>query len=281
MEDMNQVYVKKINGDMQLFSEEKLRCSLKFTGATDEQISKTMEYLGDKIFNGITTKSIYKLAFKELRKISRPLSAYYGTKRALLELGPDGFLFEKFIARIMSRLGYDTKTGVWIEGRCISHEVDVVAESDKKNILMECKFHNAHITNNDIKTALYIKARSNDISEGKYGPKYNEFWLVSNTKFSDDAIRYSTCAGLYLWGSNFPPQNTLQDTIRDHGLDPVTCLSSLRKGEKRMLLESDVFLTLELLENPKLLEDIGLEQTRISKVIFEIKKICKRSNYEC
>lgn len=278
---MNQVYVKKSNGDMQLFSEEKLRASLKFTGATEANIIHIMDYLSSKIYNGITTRSIYNLAFKELRKISRPLSAYYGTKRALLEMGPDGFVFEKYIARVMTSLGYDTKTGVFLEGKCISHEIDVVAQSDKKNILIECKFHNAHEKHNDIKTALYVKARANDILEGKFGDQYDEFWLVSNTKFSDDAIRYSTCAGLYLWGSNFPPQNTLQDTIRDNGLDPITCLSSLKKKEKKMLLDSDIFLASELLAKPDLLLDIGLEQVRISKVLTEIRKICKRSKNGC
>lgn len=273
---MNQIYVKKNSGEMQLFSEEKLKASLEFTGASEEDIQHIMNHLSAKIYDGITTRSIYNLAFKELRSISRPLSAYYGTKRALLDMGPDGFLFEKYIARIMSRLGFSTKTGVWIEGRCISHEVDVVAESSSKNILIECKFHNAHERHNDIKTALYVKARANDILEGKYGDKYDEFWLVSNTKFSDDAIRYSTCAGLHLWGSNFPPQDTLQDTIRDHGLDPITCLSSLKKGEKRMLLESDVFLTSEVFDSPNLLRDIGLDKIRIDKVISEIRKIKAR-----
>ena len=278
---MNQVYVKKSNGDMQLFSEGKLRASLKFTGASEDHITLILEYLSQKIYDGITTRSIYNLAFKELRKISRPLSAYYGTKRALLEMGPDGFIFEKFIARIMTYLGYESKNGIWIEGKCISHEIDVVAEGPKKNILMECKFHNVHDKHNDIKTALYIKARANDIFEGKFGDKYDEFWLVSNTKFSDDAIRYSTCAGLHLWGSNFPPQNTLQDIIRDNALDPVTCLSSLKKAEKKMLLDSEIYLATELKENPSLLHDIGLEETRINKVISEINKICKRSKNGC
>lgn len=266
---------------MQIFSEGKLRNSLKFTNASDEDVDNILDHLSGKIFDGITTGSIYNIAFKELRKISRPLSAYYGTKRALLELGPEGFLFEKYIARVMNKLGYDCKTGIWIEGRCVSHEVDVVAEGAEKNVLIECKFHNAHEKYNDIKTALYVKSRANDIQEGEFGDKYDEFWLVSNTKFSDDAIRYSTCAGLHLWGSNFPPQNTLQDVIRDKFLDPVTCLSTLRKSEKRMLLESDIFLAVDLRDKPSLLSDIGLEKTRIDRVLREIEKICKRSKNGC
>ena len=275
---MNKIYVTKSNGTQQLFSEEKLRNSLEFTGADANQIENVLNFVDKQIYDGITTRTIYKLAFKELRKISRPLSAYYGTKRALMELGPDGFLFEKFIARIFSHLGYQTNIGVWIEGKCIGHEIDVLAENGEKKIMVECKFHNSKERTNDVKTALYIKARANDIAQGTDNQGFDEFWFVSNTSFSDDAIRYSTCSGLYLWGANFPPQNTLQDTIRDNGLNPITCLSTLKKHEKQMLLDSDILITADLLDNQSLLYDIGLEKNRAKKVMHEINKLSKRKN---
>ncbi|MCP4912371.1 MAG: ATPase [Oligoflexia bacterium] len=269
---MNQIKVLKNNGQLQDFSYEKLRKSLEFTGANDEVVQKVLEYISDNVYEGITSRSIYNLAFKRLRTISRPLSAYYGTKRALMELGPDGYTFEKFVARLFQKLGYETKTNIYIEGKCVTHEVDVIAEG-KKNILVECKFHRTEDRRNDIKTALYVKARALDIEQGEIGHKYDEFWLVSNTSFSDDAIKYSTCAGLNLWGANFPPQNTLQDVIRDNNLHPITCLSSLRKSEKSMLIESEIFLIDEIKEKPKLLKDIGLTDSRITRVLNEIKKI--------
>jgi len=270
---MNQVYIKKSDGSMQLFSVDKLRASLEFTGASPEKIEKILEEVMAKVSDGISTQSIYKLAFKKLRQISRPMSAYYGTKRALLDLGPEGYHFERFIARMMGQLGYETKVGTYVEGRCISHEIDVIAQGHGKKILIECKFHNTKDKRNDIKTALYVKARSNDVFEGEFSRNYDEFWLVSNTSFSDVAIRYATCSGLHLWGANFPPQYTLQDVIRDKGLDSITCLSTLHKAEKNMLIESDIYLAKELLDNKNLLSDIGLEPTRISKVLNEIKKI--------
>lgn len=270
---MNNYSVKKSNGKVESFSKRKLRKSLLFTGASPAKVDQIMDEVSAKIFDGITTKSIYNMAFRALRKLSRPLSAYYGTKRALLELGPEGHHFEQFTSRILKRMGHDTKANVWIEGRCIEHEVDVIAEKDGKRILIECKFHNAHDKANDIKTALYVKARSQDIAEGKFGRKNDEFWLVSNTSFSDVATRYATCAGLHIWGSNFPPQNTLQDYIRDQKLDSITCLSGLNKTQKAMLLDSDVYLALELEEKPQLLDDIGLDLRKKKKVLSEIKKI--------
>ena len=119
------------------------------------------------------------------------------------------------------------------------------------------------------------EARSLHIFDGPHADTYDDFWLVSKTSFSEDAIRYATCAGLRLWGANFPPQNTLQDVIREQGLDPVTCLSTLKKNEKRMLIDSEILLVRDLLQNPNLLQDIGLGSTRIRRVISEGKKLIK------
>jgi hypothetical protein len=267
------INVRKETGHHQEYEKDKLINSLRYTGATPEQIDDICRCVEKSLHEGITTRKIYNIAFKRLRKISRPLSAYYGTKRALLDLGPDGFIFEKFVAKILENIGFEAITNVIIPGACVDHEVDVVAQNPQEHILVECKFHSTKERRNDLKTALYIKARSLDIFDGPQGGKYDEFWLISNTSFSEDAIRYSTCAGLRLWGANFPPQNTLQDVIRDNGLDPITCLASLKKGEKKMLLDSEVLMAKDIRSNPKTLKDIGLESTRIRRVLHEIDKI--------
>lgn len=267
------IQVKKSAGYMQTYDEEKLINSLTYTGATEEQIQEILKEVNKKMYEGIPTRKIFSLAFKKLRQISRPLSAYYGTKRALLELGPDGFLFEKFIARLYEKLGYKAINNIVVEGQCVEHEVDVVAENEHEKLLVECKFHASNDRRNDLKAALYIKARSLDIMDGPNGDEYDEFWLVSNTSFSDDAIRYATCAGLRLWGANFPPQNTLQDVVRDIKMDPITCLSSLRKTEKRMLLDSEILITEDIQNNPQVLRDIGLSSYRVDRVLNEINKL--------
>lgn len=267
------IQVKKSTGKYQDYSENKLINSLRFSGASEGQIDKIIEAINQEVYDGVTTRKIFSLAFKKLREISRPLSAYYGTKRALLELGPDGYVFEKYVARIMEFLDYETLTNIVVEGNCVEHEVDVIAKNDSEKILIECKFHQSSDRRNDLKTVLYVKARATDILTGPNEGHFTDMWLVSNTSFSDDAIRYATCAGLRLWGANFPPQNTLQDIIRDKHLDPITCLSALRKAEKRMLLESGVLLIKEISDNPQILKDIGLTSSRCKRVLHEIKKL--------
>ncbi len=276
---MVELQVLKQSGKSEDYSEEKLRRSLEFTGASQEQVNKVIKHVNKNLKPGITTRRIYTLAFSQLRKIARSLSAYYGTKKALCELGTDGYVFEKYIARILTYAGYDTVTNVEINGRCVPHEVDVIAdrkesaEHKAERILIECKFHQTDDRRNDLKTALYIKARSLDIEQGEQGANFSRFLLVSNTSFSGDAIRYASCAGLYIWGANFPPQSTLQDFIREYRLDPVTCLNSLRKAEKRMLIDSDIYLIRDILDSPEVLSDIGMEKYRAQRVINEIKKL--------
>lgn len=277
---MVELKVLKKSGQTEDYREEKLRRSLKFTKATDEQIEKVLHYVKAHLRPHISTRRIYTLAFNRLRKLGRPLSANYGTKKALLELGPDGFIFEQYTAKILEYLGYKTLTNVDILGKCVSHEVDVVAEKRKEEnqdklerLLIECKFHRSNERRNDLKTVLYIKARSEDIAAGPRKGDFTRFLLISNTSFSEEAIRYATCAELSIWGANFPPQNTLQDIIRQYRLDPVTCLASLKKAEKKKLLEKGVLLIRELLDNPKLLELIELDEQRAQKVFQEIRKL--------
>ncbi len=276
---MVELQVLKQSGKRESYSEEKLRRSLEFTGASAEQVNKVIKFVNRHLKPGISTSKIYSLAFSQLRKIAHSLSAYYGTKKALCELGPDGYVFEKYVARILTYAGYSTVTNVDIAGKCVNHEIDVIADKEDsvsdegERILIECKFHQTDDRRNDLKTALYIKARSLDIEQGERGADFSRFLLVSNTSFSGDAIRYASCAGLYIWGANFPPQSTLQDFIREFRLDPVTCLNSLRKGEKRMLIESEIFLIRDILDNPKVLQDIGMESYRAQRVVSEIKKL--------
>ena len=266
------IQVIKTSGVKEPFQVEKLQRSLQFTGASAELVHDITQQIEKRIYEGIPTRKIYDLAFSLLRKHSRSMSSYYGTKKALLSLGPDGFLFEKFVGVMLVHLGFEVSTNRIMAGRCIDHEIDVVGKKENKTILVECKFHNDASRSNDIKTALYVSARSEDLRKNAAN-EFDEFWLITNTTFSLDAIEYSACAGLQLWGANFPPQNTIQDMIRDYDLQPVTCLTSLRKNDIKRLLSKNVLLTKDLLQNPDILHELRIETKRINRILNEIRHI--------
>jgi hypothetical protein len=98
--------------------------------------------------------------------------------------------------------------------------------------------------------------------------------VVTNTRFSDDALQYGTCAGLKLIGWDYPATGSLKDQIDALGLYPITCLTSLTKNEKQYLLDKKIVLCLELNDNPKLLERAGVKAARMETVLQETRQLC-------
>jgi hypothetical protein len=82
-----------------------------------------------------------------------------------MELGPSGFPFEKYVAEILKYQGYRVEVGVIVEGFCVKHEVDIIAEKEAKHFMIECKFHNQPGTFCDVKIPLYINSRFLDIEK--------------------------------------------------------------------------------------------------------------------
>ena len=98
--------------------------------------------------------------------------------------------------------------------------------------------------------------------------------ISTNTKFSSDAIQYGNCAGLKLLGWDYPIKHSLKDIIDDLGLYPITCLTTLTRAEKQKLLDMKIVLCTEICANEKLLYDIGMNETKVKKVIEEGQQLC-------
>ena len=117
-------YIKKSSGQRERFSIKKFKRSLKKVGAPSGLIEEIVtEILKRPELD--TTHKVYAYAYKRLKRVDRPVAARYSLKHALYELGPQGFLFEKYIALIFNELGFSTRVGVTEQGACVEHEVDV------------------------------------------------------------------------------------------------------------------------------------------------------------
>ena len=171
------IQVTKKSGDLAPFSREKLRLSLIKSGASKKNIQHIISEIEKILYQGISTKEIYKKAFALLRKSSRPMAAKYKLKKAIMELGPSGFPFERYLAAILKEEGYTTKIGQIIQGMCVQHEVDVVAEKGNQRVIIECKFHtdSHHIC--DVKVPLYINSRFLDLEKQRMKKKSNDCTL--------------------------------------------------------------------------------------------------------
>lgn len=271
----NSLFIIKSNGTRELFDPAKLRESLQHSGASIEVINEIISHVTSEIKENSTTGEIYNHAFEILREKAKPVSLKYSIRHAVMELGPSGFPFEDYVAEIFRARGFETKTGQVVEGFCIPHEIDVVAWNKEKLIMVEAKFHNEIGTKSDVKVALYIKARFDDLRKVKFDfgglRDIDEAWLVTNTKFTSTAIEYALCeGGLKLVGWNYPPVSNLQQMITESKLHPLTCLTSLNGREKKELLLQGVVLCKSILERPELLTNIGVNTEKIKAVIEEI-----------
>lgn len=74
---------------------------------------------------------------------------------------------------------------------------------------------------------------------------------------------------------NHPKKGSLKERIDASGLHPVTCLTTLTKREKQLLLEKMIVLCKDISKDEKILLSIGLQETRIKKVLAEAKALCE------
>lgn len=276
------ISITKSDGTKQLFEEEKLISSLKRVGANPESIDDVVDEIGREIHDGMTTSEIYRRAFELLRKHSTKVAAKYSIRRAMIELGPDGFPFERFVARLFKMWGYDAVTDQVVLGKCVEHEVDVIAWKDDTLAMVEAKYHNEFGLKSDLKVSLYVKARYDDIQENEYDyggkkRKLSERWLITNTKFTDKAIQYSNCNNIKLLGWNYPEKGNLHQLIFENSLHPIACLSSLTRDQKRELAGLNIMVCLDLVGNPQVLSQIGVKPEEHEKILTEAQVVIEQA----
>lgn len=271
----------KSSGEKAKFSLDKLKASLNQIGADKQTVNQIIDKVRDEIYQGISTKEIYNRAYALLKKNKSHLASRYKLKKAIYELGPTGFPFERFIGAILKYSGYETEIGKTLLGQCVNHEIDVVAHKNDKTVVIECKFHREEGLKCNVKIPLYINSRYNDVkafwnSNPKNGIKLKEGWVVTNTRFTEDAIKYGKCVNLYLLSWDYPKNDGLKDRIDRLGLYPITVSTLLTNREKQFLLSRDVVLCRELIGDVFYLDHLGISETRKKRILNEIKMLCNR-----
>jgi len=299
------LFVRKEDGSREAFEQHKLYESLVKSGAEPHQADKivrqVIEGVRDEMLHPgtpqegridlaierhtdgilLTAGEIYKRAYDILKNASRIVAARYSLRRSLLSFGPTGFPFERYVAELFKAYyGYEVLTGQIVLGGCVPHEVDVVAWNSGKLVMAEVKYHSDAASKTDLKVALYVKARYQDLSGtvfdyGGYKQKIAEGWLITNTRFTETAIIYGQCQGLKMLSWDFPKQGNLQDLIEHTKLHPITCLTTLSENEKRILMDHQIVLVRTLYEQRRVLEQLGFQKAHIDEVFDEAAEILK------
>lgn len=260
-------YILKATGKKELFNEEKLRTSIERAGVPTELQEKAIIHIKSKLYENIPTREIYKHILEFLENSSYPFSrTKYSLKQAIMDLGPTGYPFEDYVSEILKLDGYNTQVRQILSGKCISHEIDIVAQKNNVSSMVECKFHNTPGTHSQVHVSLYTKARFDDIKERN---NLQEVWLVTNTKITSDALSYAICSNMKVISWDYPKNGSFRDLIEKYKLHPITTLTSLTTNQKQLLTGNHVVLTKDVCKNPSSLDILGLPKDKINSIVSE------------
>lgn len=268
-------FITKSSGEKEFFSLKKFSRSLRKAGASHALINDIINQI--KKMHPQSTQEIHNFAMNLLTKQSRPVAARYNLKQAIIQLGPVGYPFEQYIAKLLEADGYTTITNQIIQGVCITHEVDVIASKKSKSYLIECKFHNRIGLKSDVKIALYIQARFEDIVKAeKQNPSrtvLDQAWLWSNTQFTTDAIKYAECVNMRITGWSYPAGNSLAELVDRYKLHPITALTSIASRKKNILIQQGLILCRDLPAYKNKLPRLGFKPQEIERMLAEAQGI--------
>ena len=266
--------VKKYSGELVDFDINRLKGSLLKSGATADVVDDIWDTMKPSLYDGITTRALYTMAFRLLKKRAHSFAARYSLKKALRDLGPAGYHFEKWIGRLFEHAHYQTVTGQIINGNAVSHEVDVVAQNDTEMLAIECKFRNTVDAKISVTTPMYFLSRIKDLMgiDFTFFGKTRQFtsgWLVTNAYMTTDSIQFAEYYGVNLLAWDYPAETSIKRRVDNAGLYPVTCLTTIVKAEKELLLAQGCILVKDILDHPEYLETLGCAQRKQERIIQE------------
>ena len=274
------ITITKASGQQEKFELRKLVDSLVRSGAPPDIAAEIAQKVERQMPPFSHTKSIFRLAKKLLRQYNAVSGMKYSLKKALSALGPSGYPFEKYVARILKSHGYDVEVDKIVAGYCVTHEVDVYAVKGNEHFVVECKYHSNGGNPTDVKVALYIHSRFEDIRKAfDQNPAENVTYrglLVTNTRLTTDAIKYAECTGLGIMSWRYPAKESLEKMIEGRRLYPVTVLPAAGKKVLESLMRNDIILAQEIadMEEQDFLRRSGLDAATARTIKRQADELC-------
>jgi len=278
-------FVSKASGEREPFNSEKVYRACVRAGASPALAKSITDQIEKILYDGISTREIYHEVKRLLEATGVEVAARYSLKEALMRLGPAGFPFETYMGELLEEYGYETRLRTTVEGFCIKHELDIIAVekagSDWKTHMIECKYHNAPGIITGVKEVMYTYARFLDLREGwEHGRcgRFDQAWLVCNTKSSLDTQAFARCKGIRLLCWGYPQGEGLESLIDRRALYPITVLPSLKSERVEEFSRNRIMLVKDLARyDLKRLEALtGLGEETLRSVKDEAERLCGR-----
>ncbi len=271
--------VIKFDGRREPFSSQKILNSARRVGVPSGLRPKLLKYIESNLRQNMTTKEIFHLIKNFLHTNHQASSLRYNLKKALAELGPSGYPFEKYLAELLKADHYQTQTNQILQGRCVSHEIDVLATKGGFTYAIEAKFHNRKHLRSDVKVSLYVHSRYQDLLANWHRQTKLLPWLVTNTRFTSDARAYAQCVQMRLMSWDFPKQRNLRARIEASRLHPITILETISQRSKEILLQQGVVACRQVLSHCRQLK-LLLPSSEYQRLIREVSLLYPASQHE-
>ena len=148
----------------------------------------------------------------------------------------------------------------------------------KHQHLVECKFYISTGKNANVQVPLYVRSRINDIVSLRLGqPEFEGYsfsgGIVTNTRFTEDAIAFGENSGLKLLSWDYPRGAGLREIIDREKIFPVTVLTRLTIAQKHQLMERGIVVCRQIAEDESVLDILGLEPGKLAKIIEEVRQV--------
>ncbi len=246
---MNKVFVINSRGEQEPFSFRKVLTSAVRAGASKKAAMDIALTIKEEVVSGMRTSDIFRRVKEMLLTYDYTAALRFNLKEAIKRLGPSGFPFEKYMAEVFHYNGYHVTLNQFLKGKCVSHEIDFIAENDSEIIIAECKYRISGGDRIDVKNCLSNYAKFFDLKEGYFKgfKKPLKIYLITNAKFTNQAIKYAKCVGLELLGWRYPTARGLEAMIEEKNLYPVTILPSFKGVVTNMLSSHNRMLVTDLL----------------------------------
>jgi len=275
--------ITKASGEKEVFKHEKLVRSLKKAGVPKDLIDEVCDELEPEIKPGMSTSEISEKALRCLLKKEPVYAARYNLKRGIMDLGPAGFLFEQYVEAILRSYGYKTERNKIMKGRCVSHEIDVIAHENDNHYLIEAKYRNDPGVKTDLAVAMYADARLLDITpeqeRKERGGVKHRMWLFTNAKFTSKAIKYGKCKNIKMTGWRYPQKESLENLITQKALYPVTTLPSVNRYAREQFAMHNILLVQDLLSYSAndLIQKFNIFKEKAQPIVLEARLLMNRA----
>ncbi|WP_282630790.1 ATP cone domain-containing protein [Empedobacter sedimenti] len=278
--------VKKNSGELIPYDPKALKRSLTKSGAKKEEVEEVFELVSKDLYDGISTRDLYKKAFQYLKNYRSSYAARYSLKRALRDLGPEGYYFEKWIGKLMESAGYESLHSEVVQGNAVTHEIDVVASKGDQLLFCECKFRNDEDAKISVTTPMYFLSRMKEVQDHTYhffgrDMKPTKGFLVTNAYLTTDSIDFANYYGIGLISWDYPEDLSIKHLVDSAALYPITCLTTLTDEQEKVLLSKECILVKDLKDNPKVLDSLNLGQDQLKEVLEEANELLEIDNFTC